>query len=108
MSATTSSPVLLAPEALHRRLMGQGAVIVGALLVAMLVIFRLTQHDAFSPDVLSDILNNALPLALAAGGGTLVVLTRGFDLSVAGVISLGTFRSPRRSAMEFWGHWPDL
>ena len=88
MPATTSSPVLLAPEALHRRLMGQGAVIVGALLVAMLVIFRLTQHDAFSPDVLSDILNNALPLALAAGGGTLVVLTRGFDLSVAGVISL--------------------
>jgi ribose transport system permease protein len=38
--------------------------------------------------VLTDICNNALPLALAAAGGTLVVLTRGFDLSIAGVVSL--------------------
>jgi ribose transport system permease protein len=88
MSFASTSPEQLIPQPLHRRLMAQGAVVVGVLLMTMLIIFRLTQHDAFSPDVLSDLLNNALPLALAAGGGTLVVLTRGFDLSVAGVISL--------------------
>jgi ribose transport system permease protein len=88
MSISVQTAAMLLPEPLHRRLMGQGAVIVGVLLVAMLLIFRLTQADAFSPDVLGDLLNNSLPLALAAGGGTLVVLTRGFDLSVAGVISL--------------------
>ncbi|MBZ9928131.1 ABC transporter permease [Mesorhizobium sp. BR1-1-4] len=32
--------------------------------------------------------NNAVPLAIAAAGQTLIVLSRGFDLSVAGVISL--------------------
>ena len=38
--------------------------------------------------MLTDIGNDSLPLALAAAGGSLVVLTRGFDLSVAGVVSL--------------------
>lgn len=88
MSASGQSIVLLTPQRFHRRLMAQGAVVVGVILVVMLVIFRLTQHDAFSPDVLGDLLNSSLPLALAAAGGTLIVLTRGFDLSVAGVISL--------------------
>ncbi len=88
MSATGQSLVLLTPQPFHRRLMAQGAVVVGVLLVIMLMIFRVTQSDAFSPDVLGDLLNSSLPLALAAAGGTLVVLTRGFDLSVAGVMSL--------------------
>jgi ribose transport system permease protein len=78
----------LRPEPWRRRIIASGATIIGLLLIVMLAIFRATQTDAFSPDVLTDLFNNALPLALAAAGGTLVVLTRGFDLSVAGVISL--------------------
>jgi ribose transport system permease protein len=54
----------------------------------LIALFVGTQSDARSLSTITDILNNSLPLALAAAGGTLVVLTRGFDLSVAGVISL--------------------
>jgi ribose transport system permease protein len=54
----------------------------------MFSIYAARQDDALTISGLTDLFNNALPLALAAAGGTLVVLTRGFDLSVAGVISL--------------------
>jgi ribose transport system permease protein len=84
----TSSPNLLRPAPWYRRMLGDGTTIIVAVLVIMTIIFASTQSDALTPTVLTDILNNSLPLALAAAGGTLVVLTRGFDLSVAGVISL--------------------
>jgi ribose transport system permease protein len=85
---STSSPNLVRPAAWHRRMLGDGTTIIVGVLVIMTVIFASTQSDALTPIVLTNILNNSLPLALAAAGGTLVVLTRGFDLSVAGVISL--------------------
>ncbi len=71
-----------------RRALGEGTSVILAILAVLFVIFAATQHDALTRSVLTDILNNSLPLALAAAGGTLVVITRGFDLSVAGVISL--------------------
>ncbi|CAM2153637.1 ABC transporter permease [Pararobbsia alpina] len=78
----------LRPDPWLRRVLGDGTTIIVAILIVLTVIFAATQADALSGSVLTDILNNSLPLALAAAGGTLVVLTRGFDLSVAGVISL--------------------
>jgi len=68
--------------------LGDGTSVIVALLVVLFAVFVGTQSDALTRSVLTDILNNSLPLALAAAGGTLVVLTRGFDLSVAGVVSL--------------------
>ncbi len=71
-----------------RRLLGNGTLIVAAIYALLFVIFALRQADALSRNSIVDLFNNALPLALAAAGGTLVVLTRGFDLSVAGVVAL--------------------
>ena len=79
---------MLRPEPWYRRLFGDGTSVIIALLAVLFAIFVGTQNDALTQSVLTDIFNNSLPLALAAAGGTLVVLTRGFDLSVAGVVSL--------------------
>jgi ribose transport system permease protein len=79
---------LLRPEPWYRRAMGDGLSVIIVILGVLFVIFAASESDALTPFVLTDILNNGLPLALAAAGGTLVVLTRGFDLSVAGVVSL--------------------
>ncbi|WP_284946535.1 ABC transporter permease [Acidisoma cladoniae] len=70
------------------QLLGNGTAMVIAIYVLLLIIYALSQNDALSMTQFSDQLNNGLPLALAAAGGTLVVLMRGFDLSVAGVIAL--------------------
>lgn len=87
-SGRSHAGATLRPEPWYRRLLGDGTTIIVVILAVMTVIFAATQSDALSGTVLTDILNNSLPLALAAAGGTLVVLTRGFDLSVAGVVSL--------------------
>lgn len=79
---------LLGPAPWHRRIFGEGVFIILIILAIMFAVFAATQSDAFSASVMGDIANNTLPLALAAAGGTLVVLTGGFDLSVAGVVSL--------------------
>lgn len=91
MTLHTSRPATasrMLPEPWYRRVLGDGTTIIVAILALLTVVFATTQADALTPTVLGDILNNSLPLALAAAGGTLVVLTRGFDLSVAGVVSL--------------------
>jgi ribose transport system permease protein len=85
MSAATQ---ILRPDPWYRRALGDGLSVIIAILAILFVIFAATESDALTPFVLNDILNNSLPLALAAAGGTLVVVTRGFDLSVAGVVSL--------------------
>ncbi|WP_438393964.1 ABC transporter permease [Caballeronia sp. DA-9] len=87
-SGRSRAAAMLRPEPLSRRLLGDGTTIIVVILAVMTVIFAATQSDALSATVITDIFNNSLPLALAAVGGTLVVLTRGFDLSVAGVVSL--------------------
>jgi ribose transport system permease protein len=90
-SSSSNAPlgnIGLRPDAWYRRMLGDGTTIIVVILAVLAVIFAATQSDALSGSVITDILNNSLPLALAAAGGTLVVLTRGFDLSVAGVVSL--------------------
>lgn len=73
---------------LFRRLLVNGTGIAAAIYLVLFSIFAAHQQEALSVSAITDLLNNALPLALAAAGSTLVVLTRGFDLSVAGVVSL--------------------
>ena len=51
-------------------------------------LYGLWEPSAFTAYTFGNLINNASPLAIAAAGETLVVLTRGFDLSVAGVMSL--------------------
>jgi len=87
-TSMSTSSAQLRPQPWYRRMLSDGTTIIVAILAVLTVIFAATQADALSGSVLNDILNNSLPLALAAAGGTLVVLTRGFDLSVAGVVSL--------------------
>lgn len=85
MSATAAAPARLLPV---RRLLGNGTLIVAVIYVVLFAIFAARQSDALSQTGITDLFNNALPLALAAAGGSLVVLTRGFDLSVAGIVAL--------------------
>jgi len=87
MSATTL-PARGSAAASARRLLGNGTLIVAAIYLLLLAVFAARQPGALSDSSVTDLFNNALPLALAAAGGTLVVLTRGFDLSVAGVVAL--------------------
>ena len=70
------------------RLLASGAVIVTVLYLVLYGLYGLWEPSAFSAYTFGNLVNNASPLAIAAAGETLVVLARGFDLSVAGVMSL--------------------
>ncbi len=85
MNAPVSNAVT---RSLLRRLLGNGTLIVAFIYALLFTIFASRQSDALSQTSITDLFNNAAPLALAAAGGSLVVLTRGFDLSVAGVVAL--------------------
>jgi ribose transport system permease protein len=77
-----------APGRVIRAALGNGTFIISVLFVLLYVAYAISQPSALSLSDITDFLNNALPLMIAAAGGTFVVLTRGFDLSVAGVISV--------------------
>lgn len=51
-------------------------------------IYALVDAKALSAYTFTNLVNNSAPLALAAAGQTIVVLARGFDLSVVGSISI--------------------
>jgi ribose transport system permease protein len=59
-----------------------------AVLVLGLFAFYLARHQTFGSIEALGITNAALPLALAAAGETLVILTNGIDLSIGSVITL--------------------
>ncbi|MGH7121599.1 MAG: ABC transporter permease [Acetobacteraceae bacterium] len=88
MSAVAASPNAFSPSLTFRRLLGNGTLIAFVIYIIFYAIYASRQPDALSGSAIMELMNNSLPLALAAGGGTLVVLTRGFDLSVAGVMAL--------------------
>jgi ribose transport system permease protein len=71
-----------------RRAVTGGTGIIAILYTILYVCFSFWDKTALTLSTLVDLTNNAAPLAIAAAGETLVVLGRGFDLSVAGVISL--------------------
>lgn len=78
---------IASPARVARRHWTDGPVVAAAVLVAMFIIYAFfaTLFSSFTIQALS---NDTAPLALAAIGETLVVLTGGFDLSVGAVIGL--------------------
>lgn len=66
----------------------RGAGIIVLTYIAFYVLYGYLQPRALEPYAIAAQMNNTAPLALAAAGQTLVVLSRGFDLSLAGVISV--------------------
>ncbi len=79
-----ASPGLIA----LRRAVTSGTGIIAVLYVILYACYAFWDKSALTLSTVVDLTNNAAPLAIAAAGETLVVLGRGFDLSVAGVISL--------------------
>ncbi|MGH7057429.1 MAG: ABC transporter permease [Acetobacteraceae bacterium] len=69
-----------------------GLILAAAILLVAIIIFAvmflLQQHRFPGNFEITSTVNNTMPLALAAIGQTIVVLTRGIDLSVGGVIDL--------------------
>ena len=71
-----------------RAVLSSGTGVIAILYTVLYGLFALWDHSALTSGTIVDLANNAAPLAIAASGETMVVLARGFDLSVAGVISL--------------------
>lgn len=69
------------------RLAANGAVVIGIVYALMLVAYA-ANVSSLTVYSFNNIINAAIPLALAAVGQTLIVLIGGFDLSVAGVVSI--------------------
>jgi ribose transport system permease protein len=69
------------------RLAWQRAYTAGALVLILFLVYVVRNHGFGSIEALG-ITNAALPLALAAVGETLVILTNGIDLSIGSVITL--------------------
>jgi ribose transport system permease protein len=76
------------PSSYLTALSRSGAGTAALLYLVLFVAYASVERSALSVSAFSDLINNASPLAIAAAGGTLIVLLRSFDLSVAGVISL--------------------
>jgi len=95
-SMTKPAPAPQAPASLRAILLGHPllrpacALLVLLLLDAWLVpgFFRLELKDGHLYGAVVDILNRAAPLMLAALGMTLVIATRGIDISVGAVVAL--------------------
>jgi ribose transport system permease protein len=86
MSAVPAGP---APRRSHFwRAVVSGTGIVALIYILLYALYAFWQPDALSVYTFTDLVNNSTPLALAAAGETLVVISRGFDLSVAGIVSL--------------------
>ncbi|MBZ9738717.1 ABC transporter permease [Mesorhizobium sp. CO1-1-4] len=80
----------LAPSlsARAKALLTSGTGIIIVLYIILYGLYSIWDPTALTADTVLNLTNNAVPLAIAAAGQTLIVLSRGFDLSVAGVISL--------------------
>jgi len=63
-------------------------VIILTLYFALYIVYAIQQPRALNAGAIASLVNNTVPLALAAAGQSIVVLSRGFDLSLAGVVSI--------------------
>jgi ribose transport system permease protein len=90
VQVTTTGGYRLTPSlgARIRRAVASGTGIIALLYIVLYFLYSLWDPTALTADTVLNLANNAAPLAISAAGETLVVLSRGFDLSVAGVISL--------------------
>ncbi|MGV8987276.1 MAG: ABC transporter permease [Cypionkella sp.] len=66
----------------------KGAGLIVGIYLILYALYAYQQPRALSASSFASLMNNTAPLALAAAGQALVVISRGFDLSVAGVISI--------------------
>lgn len=87
-SSTRGGPVLRRSGAGIAGLMRNGTFIVAVLYVILFVVNASLQSKALNINSVTNLVNNAAPLAIASAGQALVVISKGFDLSVAGVVSL--------------------
>ena len=71
-----------------RRGLTDGAGVVAILYVILFTLYALWDRSALTVSGVTNLSNNAAPLAIAAAGESLVVISKGFDLSVAGIVSL--------------------
>lgn len=71
-----------------RGLLTNGLTTVVILYVVLYAVYSRMEAGALSASAFGDLVNNSIPLAIAAAGATFVILLGGFDLSVAGVLSL--------------------
>lgn len=91
MATATQSPRLAGLRRLdvyRRRLFMTGAVGPAVVLVILFVIYASIQPSVFTLLQFNTLTTEAAAVAIAAAGGTLVVLAGGFDLSVGQVLSL--------------------
>ena len=65
-----------------------GAWLIVLIYVALYAVYAIQQPKALTSYSIAALINNTAPLALAAAGQAIIVISRGFDLSVAGVISI--------------------
>jgi ribose transport system permease protein len=86
-AATASAPGSNFAIAIRRGLT-DGAGVVAILYVILFALYALWNPSALTVSGMTDLSNNAAPLALAAAGESLVVISKGFDLSVSGIVSL--------------------
>ncbi len=68
--------------------LAKGAWLIVLVYVALYAVYAIQQPKALTSYSIAALVNNTAPLALAAAGQAIIVLSRGFDLSVAGVISI--------------------
>ncbi|OYU19344.1 MAG: sugar ABC transporter permease [Rhodobacteraceae bacterium PARR1] len=66
----------------------RGAMLIVGIYLILYAFYAYQQPKALTFSSFGSLMNNTAPLALAAAGQALVVISRGFDLSVAGVISI--------------------
>ncbi|MDD1790173.1 ABC transporter permease [Burkholderia gladioli] len=71
-----------------RGLLTNGLTTVIILYGVLYVVYSRMEAGALTASAFGDLVNNSIPLAIAAAGATFVILLGGFDLSVAGVLSL--------------------
>lgn len=65
-----------------------GAGLIVMIYILLYTIYAIQQPKALTSYSIAALINNTAPLALAAAGQAIIVISRGFDLSVAGVISI--------------------
>jgi ribose transport system permease protein len=92
MSANVDAAAASAPDSnlsiAIRRGLTDGAGVVAILYVILFTLYALWDRSALTVSGVTNLSNNAAPLAIAAAGESLVVISKGFDLSVAGIVSL--------------------
>jgi len=87
MTAITARSTAMRAQTWWRPL-SDGAVVITIIYLLLFAIYAMNEPSALSIFSITSLINNSTPLALAAAGATLVIVCRGFDLSVAGVVSV--------------------